>query len=483
MAEFEGGPSPNPPLQLSDMFQKFALAFKSKTYELFAEESSSSAAAADADLFTLLDSAEEFIPDQKVVVIKPDTSSGPNSSRTLLLRSLIPSLFATLSSFEASYLQFQTAHVPEVDEKALEVADRSLVAILQKLSEMRGFYIRSIRGLSCDFEFPAGSFLEFQVQENQSKLRALETMVNSLQSQIDVKDDEVKVLKKKLEKLRVLNADLSRKLGLKEGKMSSGIEVLLTIRVFEAMLSDSLKLVRFFAKLLIDLMKRAGWDLEMAANSVYSGLDYSKTEHFRYVFLSYICLGMFQNFDKSDFGLCGSDPIPMCNENDIKHSGNGVSDSENSFYLKQLIEHVSSNPRDILVKNPKCEFSQFCEMKYEELIHPKMECSIFSKLDGKEKVLDSWKSLTIFYESFVRMASSIWLLQKLAYSFSPTVEIFQVERGAEFSMVYMEDILGKSSFTWKTMQRVGFTVVPGFKVGKTVIQSQVYLMSQKCDDL
>ncbi|XP_075476469.1 protein GRAVITROPIC IN THE LIGHT 1 [Primulina tabacum] len=479
MAEIEGGPSPNPPLQFSHMFQKFALAFKSKTYELFAEEESS--AAADADLFTLLDSAEESIPDLKVVVIKPDPSSGPNSSPSLLLRSLIPSLFATLSSFEASYLQFQTAHVPEIEEKALEVADRSLVAILQKLSEMRGFYARKIRGLSCDFEFPAGSFLEFQVQENQSKLRALEIMVNSLQSQIDVKDDEVKVLKKKLEKLRVLNDDLSRKLGLKEGKMSSGIEVLLTVRVFEAMLSDSLKLVRFFSKQLIDLMKRVGWDLEMAANSVYSGLDYSKTEHFRYVFLSYICLGMFQNFDKSDFGLC--DIEPMRNENGIKYSGSGVSNSENSFYLKQLIEHVSSNPREILVKDPKCEFSQFCEMKYEELIHPKMECSIFSKLDGKEKVLDSWKSLSIFYESFVRMASSIWLLQKLAYSFSPTVEIFQVERGAEFSIVYMEDILGKSSFPGKTMPLVGFTVVPGFKVGKTVIQSQVYLMSQKCNGL
>ncbi|KZT76696.1 hypothetical protein F511_46280 [Dorcoceras hygrometricum] len=81
------------------------------------------------------------------------------------------------------------------------------------------------------------------------------------------------------------------------------------------------------------------------------------------------------------------------------------------------------------------------------------------------------------------MASSIWLLQKLAYSFRPTVEIFQVERGVEFSMVYMEDVLGKSSFPWSTVPIVGFTVVPGFKVGGTVIQSQVYLMSQKCNDL
>ncbi|KAL0464631.1 UNVERIFIED_CONTAM: IRK-interacting protein [Sesamum latifolium] len=130
---------------------------------------------------------------------------------------------------------------------------------------------------------------------------------------------------------------------------------------------------------------------------------------------------------------------------------------------------------EILGKNPKCEFSRFCERKYEELIHPTMESSIFSNLDRKEKVLNSWKSLTVFYESFVRMASSIWLLHKLAYSFNPAVEIFQVERGVEFSMVYMEDVLGKCNLPRKTRPRVEFTVVPGFKVGRTVVQSQVYL--------
>lgn len=472
MVEMEGG-TPSP--QISDMFQKFATAFKTKTYELFAEDSEA-ADDYDGDVTLLLDSAEEFIPDQKVVVIKPDSSSAPGNSGAQLIRALVPSLFATLSSFEASYLQFQAAHVPEIDQNALEVADKLIVSVLQKLTEMKNLYRDSRKGSvgsNCAFDFPAGSFLEFQVQENQSKLRTLETIVNSLQSQMDVKDDQAMDLKKKLDKIRVCNADLSRKLGLKEGNMGLGMEVLLTIRVFEAMLGDSVKSLRCFVKLLIDLMRRAGWDLEKAANSVYSGVNYAKKGHFRYAFLSYVCLGMFQDFDKNDFGLHDSEII--CNGNGYIHSENGIIDNNNNGYLRQLIEHVASNPMEILSKNPKCEFSQFCLRKYEELIHPTMESSIFSSLDRKEKVLDSWKSLTVFYESFVRMASSIWLLHKLAYSFNPTVEIFQVERGVEFSMVYMEDVLTKCGSPRKTRPKVGFTVVPGFKAGRTVIQSQVYL--------
>ncbi|CAA0831816.1 Plant protein of unknown function (DUF641 [Striga hermonthica] len=168
---------------------------------------------------------------------------------------------------------------------------------------------------------------------------------------------------------------------------------------------------------------------------------------------------MFHDFDKIDFGLC--------NDNcDVVDEQNG--------YMRQLIEHVTISPMEILSMNKKCGFSRFCERKYVDLVHPTMECSIFRHLDRKEKkMLDSWKPLSVFHELFVMMASSIWLLHKLAYTFNPMIEIFQVERGFEFSMVYMENVLGKKGvFVGKSKPTVGFTVVPGFKVSKTVVQSQ-----------
>ncbi|XP_051121350.1 protein GRAVITROPIC IN THE LIGHT 1-like [Andrographis paniculata] len=437
MVEIDCGQGSKPPPQISDMFQRFALAFKTKTYDLFAEDTPVDG---DGDVLALLDSAEEFIPDQKVVVIKPDHSGDDN----LLRRVVVPSLFATVSAFEASYLQLQAAHVPRIDQNALKQADESLVSILQKLAELKSFYNRpgSNRRRS---DFPATSYLEFQVQENQSKLRALETIANSLQSQIDAKDEELNARRKELDQIKASYTELSRR-----AAAPTVVEQrFLTIGVFSAMVGDAVKSLRCFTKLLIDLMHKAGWDLENVSNYIHPDINYAKNGHCRYAYLSYVCMRMFQNFDKKDFGL---------------------SDAQTAVdsYWQQLVDHISKDPNS----NPNKSFLQFCQRKYEVLIHPTMESSIFSNLDRKDKVLESWKSLSVFFESFVRMASSVWVLHKLSNSFDPAVEIFVVAKGSSFSTVYTEDVSTKSNVGKGTS--VGFTVVPGFKFGGTVIQSQVY---------
>lgn len=55
----------------------------------------------------------------------------------------------------------------------------------------------------------------------------------------------------------------------------------------------------------------------------------------------------------------------------------------------------------------KCEFAKIFETKYQELIHPTMESSIFSNLDRNETILISRNSLCVL-DSFVRMASLTW---------------------------------------------------------------------------
>ncbi|CAL5382752.1 unnamed protein product [Camellia sinensis] len=461
MPEMEG---PSKPPQISEMFQKFALAFKTKTFEFFAEEDESVTAGAatdgeDGDGFTLLDSAEEFITDQKVVVIKPDQTHKSSASKpsspirtidTQFAETLISSLFATISSFEAYYLQLQTAHSP-FDEDTIKAADKALVSHLQRLSDFRNWFRNFRKNPNCILDFPIGSCSEAQVQENQSKLRALDTVFNRLQSEIDDKDTKVLALRQELDKIHKSNSKLSKKLlnSSSNSKPSSNspMEVLLTIQVFDSMLREACRSLHSFTKLLIDLMKKAGWDLDLASNSVHSEIDYAKKGHSRYAFLSYVSLGMFRGFDSENFGL---------DLNGIVCNGNN-SNSEKNSSLKQLIEHVTCNPMEVLSKNPSCEFSRFCEKKYQHLIHPSMESSIFINLDQNEVVLNSWKSLSAFYESFVKMSSSIWLLHKLAYSFNPIVEIFQVERGIDFSMVYMEDVTKKGVFPGKGRPKVGFT--------------------------
>ncbi|KFK35269.1 hypothetical protein AALP_AA5G263300 [Arabis alpina] len=461
----------SPPPQFSTMFQKLAMAVKTKTYEFFTDEDGETLT--DPDGFSLLDSSEDFITNQKVVVLKPDSKSKdsilvkPNQSQvkkldTQIGLSLISSVFATVSSFEASYLQLQSAHAPFVEESVL-AADKALVSNLEKLSDFKKFY-RNCYRQSLDFDesgLVIGSCLESMVQENQSKLRALGTVSNRLQAEMDAKDLQVWSMRSKLSEIHKSNSKLAKRLSVDSS------DVLLSVRVYESLLCDVFKDTQRFTKILIELMEKAGWDLDLAAKYVHPEVDYVKNGHNRYALLSYVCLGMFRGFDGEGFDL---------DENDESSS----SDSS----LRELMQHVSSNPMELLERDKECGFARFCDKKYHELIHPNMESSIFSNMDQTEAVLSSWRSLSTFYESFVTMASSIWTLHKLALSFDPAVEIFRVESGVDFSIVFMENVLRKKQDKKLSMSptraKVGFTVVPGFKVGCTVIQSQVYLTGFKC---
>lgn len=484
-----------PPPQFSQMFQKLAMAVKTKTYEFFTEDDNGERT--DAEGFSLLDSSEDFITDQKVVVLKPDrplfSASSPGSPPvndaqtknlgtvsvktnqpklsqvrkldTQMGLSLISSVFATASSFEASYLQLQAAHAPFVEDN-VKAADRALVSNLQKLSDLKQFYRNHRQSLDFESDLAIGSCLESRVQENQSKLRALETVSNRLQAEMDAKDLQVWSLRNKLGEIQKSNSKLSKRFS-----SNSSMDVLLSVRVFESLLHDAYKTTQKFTKILIELMEKAGWDLDFAAKSVHPEVDYAKKGHNRYALLSYVCLGMFRGFDGEGFDL---------NLNDDEESEMTSSDSS----LRELMQHVSSNPMELLDRDKDFAFSRFCDKKYHELIHPNMASSIFSNMDQNEAVLSSWRSLSTFYESFVTMASSIWTLHKLALSFDPAVEIFQIESGVDFSIVFMENVLkikqDKKFSVNPTRAKVGFTVVPGFKIGCTVIQSQVYLTGFKC---
>lgn len=518
MPEMDGS-STKPP-QISEMFQKFALAFKTKTFEFFAEEDHAATAAGDdSDGFSLLDSAEDFITDQKVVVIKPDPAgnSSPETTTpstpelpvakppaesqvkkleeteklslpaqqvaltksmsegqvrafdTQMIHTVISSIFATISSFEASYVQLQTAHVPFIEEN-VKAADRVLVSHIERLSEFKKFYRDWQRNPDFDSEFPIRSCLGAQVEENQNKLRTLGTVSNRLQSELEQKHDEVSVLRKKLDEIQKTNVKLSKKLC---GNLSSSTDVLLTVRVFDSVLHDASRETHKFTKILISLMRKAGWNLDVMATAVHPNINYAKKGHNQFALLSYVCLVMFQGFDSEDFEL---------NSGELMSDGLALDSANKNRFLKQLLEHVSSNPMELLSIHPTCDFSKFCEQQYERLVHPTMESSIFIDLDGNETVLKSWRSISMFYEAFVRMASSIWTLHKLSHAFDPVVEIFQVQRDVDFSMVYMEDVTRRVTWPNKRRAKVGFTVIPGFKIGNIVIQSQVYLNDLKCTE-
>ncbi|KAJ0962061.1 hypothetical protein J5N97_029896 [Dioscorea zingiberensis] len=440
------------------MLQKFALAFKSKTIEFFAEDEDD-----DDDGISTVDldpPPQELLTGQRVVVLKPDPLPRPDPE------TLIPSIFAAAASFRAAYLRLQAAQAP-FDPTSASAADVAAVSHLRRLSDLKRSFFRSsgheppIPSLS--------SLLESQVRENQCLLRSFETALDRLQADIDSKDGDCAVLRARLRDLEASESKLERRLERASSPPDEKVEALLTVGVFDSVLRDSCRGMHRFAKTLMDSMKKSGWDFVSTANSIHPDVNYAKPGHRRYALLSYISLIMLEGFDWHNYSL---DEVGIgCNSNDVKF--------RRKSSLRQFVEHSAVDAFELMERSPPgCEFVRFCEQKHDKLFSSIMESS--SDLVDWGSLGCSLQPPSPLYEPFVSMASSVWMLHKLAWAYDPVVEIFQVGRGTEFSNVYMESVVRRIApkrfdCAKGPRPKVGFTVVPGFTVGRTVIQCRVYL--------
>ncbi|KAJ1294901.1 hypothetical protein BS78_01G181600 [Paspalum vaginatum] len=450
------------------MLHKFALAFKTKTIEFFAEEEEDE----DADRFARapLPGADGVLAGQRVVVLKPDPlnpnpSAGGEGGAASGQETAVAAALATASSFQAAYLHLQAAHAPFLPEAAA-AADAAAVSHLRRLSELK----RIARGAP-DGEGSLTAHLEAQVRENQALLRSFDAVVNRLQAALDAKDAAAAALRLDLEALDDANARLATRLdrALAPPPGGDAVGAMLSAGVFDSVLRDALRVAHRFARALAEVLRCAGWDLAAAAAAAYPGVSYSKPGHCSYALLSRVCLSMFDGFDSYQFGAAAD-------TKELEEIELAIRRNES---LQQFIEHSDADPMELMNSSPDCEFAQFCDRKYKQLIHPGIESSLFGNSDcGTLPVMSVAGPL---YELFVAMASSIWTLHRLAWAYDPAVGIFQVSRGTDFSMVYMEnivrskDLAGSKELGKPARPKVGFTVVPGFRLGGTVIQCRVYL--------
>ncbi|KAM1758761.1 hypothetical protein ACFX11_007855 [Malus domestica] len=148
---------------------------------------------------------------------------------------------------------------------------------------------------------------------------------------------------------------------------------------------------------------------------------------------------------------------------------------QQQLFFVRFTELKSMKPKEYLAQNPRSAFAKFCRVKYLRLVHPKMETSFFGNLNQRNLINAGEFPSSNFFTSFAEMAKRVWLLHCLAFSFNPEAAIFQVSKGCRFSEVYMESLADEAFLSTTSEPQVGFTVVPGFRLGKSVIQCQVYL--------
>lgn len=373
-------------------------------------------------------------------------------------------LFATISTVKAAYSQLQFAQSP-YDADGIQAADQIVISELKNLSELKQCYLKK----QFDELSPEKTQLLAEIQEQKSLIKTYEVFGKKLDSELKLKYSEITFLKEKLEEANRESKVIEKRLN-SSGLLSVGDNLHLSglsPNHFISFLRQTTKSIQNFVRLMVNEMELAGWDLDAAVGAIEPGVRFSNPDHICFAFESFVCREMFDGFNNPNFSLW-NESLP---EQQKSHR----------FFFERFKRVKSMKTREILVQNLKSAFSRFCSTKYLKLVHPKMETSLFGNLNQRKLVKSGDHPETTFFATFSEMAKRVWLLHCLAFSFEPEASIFQAGKGCRFSEVYMESACEEAFFSsegsTETDPLVAFTVVPGFKIGKTVIQCQVYLSS------
>lgn len=343
-------------------------------------------------------------------------------------------LFDAVSALKLAYVQLQQAHVP-YDPDKIRAADELIVSQLESLCKIKQAYKeRQLKGLKS--ASACSTILH-------GELRVREKLLNQLKSGVKEKESRVVALRQELWDSVSRNKKLAEELKKREEDVK-----VLNFSYVEEIVGAVSKAIHDFAKPLISLMKVSGWDLDQAANSIEGSVVYSKRSHKKYAFEAYIARRMFHRF------------------------------SFQSLSVNTLKKY--DDPIDALIEDPKSSFATYCREKYLSIVHPAMEIAFFGNVDHRTFVSNGFHPPTPFYAAFVKMARSVWILQGTAASMEPTCEIFRVERGRDFSNLYMEYVeeISEDKVPLNKEQeklKVEFMVMPGFIIGDNIIKSRVYL--------
>ncbi|XP_062173001.1 protein GRAVITROPIC IN THE LIGHT 1 [Alnus glutinosa] len=353
----------------------------------------------------------------------------------------IMKLFDVVSALKLAYVQLQEAHIPYNPDKII-AADELVVARLEALCKIKRACKERQFTNKAKFDSSASSHLRKEIQFSGM-------LLEELKSQVKSKNSEILRLRQELQDLELGNMGMVEK--MRQLSLEKKNASVLGITTLEDAFEAASRSIHDFAKPLISLMKASGWDLDLAAKSIEDVVVYSKRPHKKYVFEAYIARRMFYGF-------------------------------ASKCYNVEVVMRFD-DPIDALAEYPNSDFAKFCAEKYLLVVHPMLEASFFGNLDHRTFVLSGKHPRTPFYQIFAKMAKWIWVLQGIAASIDPKAKAFTVHRGSKFSDTYMESVeepmeraaVDEEQATLK----VELMVMPGFKIGETLLKSRVYLSGLK----
>ncbi|CAN6340399.1 unnamed protein product [Urochloa humidicola] len=413
-------------------------------------------------------------PPQTQMQPQPQPCPAPGPPDAAAKQAFVASLFAGASAVKAAYAQLQLAQQP-YDAEAIQAADAGLVSELTKLSDLKRRYTKNPTATA---RGAAALALAAHADEQRHLLRTYEITARKLEAELRSRDAEASraraALADELHAARALEERRSTLAAL-DGLHLSGLNA----THFLTALRHAVKSVRGFARALLDGMRAAGWDAAAAASAVHPGARLrDPAGDARFALESYVALKMFAGFHRKDFGMSAL-------------HGRGGHDRCRFFEEFAAVKSV-----------PAAEFlgeegdssrwgalREFLRDRYLSVVHERMEAAFFGGRAEQRAALRGGGGgafpRTAWFAEFAEMARRVWLLHCLFWAFDGAASVFQARPGERFSEVFMESAsddadggvgtVAAAALGGQGQLAVGFTVVPGFKVGRTVIQCRVYL--------
>ncbi|KAL5229066.1 hypothetical protein ABZP36_017331 [Zizania latifolia] len=355
---------------------------------------------------------------------------------------VIEKILDGISGLKLNYVSLQQALVP-YDSEEITIADEHFTSELQDIAGLKDLYANMNKWRNPIYRLGISS----RIQEHQK-------LAVELQAGMCKKDSEIVLLRAELDELERKNKELKEKIGQnamhKEGSFAigSGVSTDMVMELHEL----SSKSIHDFAKLIIRRAKASGWNLGISTFPIDNSVVYEKRSHKKYAVEAYVACFMFMG-DKLD------------------------------YLSLDIFDHIMSfsDPFDALMEAPNSNFGRFCRAKYLAAVPCSMEDSFFGNSNHRAFVVNGGHPRTPFYQAFVRMSRHVWAVLTVARALNPRAEMFYVKSGTAFKRKHMENIPAKMT-TEEEKISVGFAVMPGFKIGCTVIRCRVYLSMVKTRD-
>jgi len=364
-----------------------------------------------------------------------DHESCSGSSTARYEEAVVEKLLEAISCLKLAYVKVQQAHVPYDPEK-IAAAGEHFASELEGTSGLKDLYVSANKWSNPMYQ----SHVSSRIHEHQK-------LAVDLQADICKKDSELVLLRAELEELERSNMELKEEVDRRAMHTENKIGIVKgeLMDVFIELFEGSSKHIHDFTKLVVSWMKVSGWDLGISKFPIDKSVVYEKRSHKKYGVEAYFARAM----------LMGT---------------------KEEYFSMDSYDHVMSfkDPFDALMEAPNSAFGRFCREKYLVAVPRSMEDSFLGNLDHRAFVERGGHPRTQFYQTFARMARHVWALLTVARYLKPRAEMFFVKTGVQFQKKHMESVPAKLT-TEEAKFSVGFTVMPGFKIGCAVIRCKVYL--------